>query len=324
MIKEPITFILGSGVSQSYGYPTGKLLKTNIREILLNFFSGNPDYKSIETNYLNHLHLDYKTARSFFEDFKGSEAGSIDEFLENYSKEYGHFGKALIALILLKSELNSSFEFDESPYNYIFSNCIDGIDDLPINVNFITFNYDLSLEYYIYYTFKKRFNISEEKAIEILNQFNIIHLHGRLGYLNFEKENGRKYGKYLEHFGKNPDLTLELLNTCKDNINIIYEVSVSENKDFIKAHRLIEESSFIIFLGLGYDRTNINRLKIHEHNPGVLILGSTFDYTNQEIKRIASYFKYLGSTNISLESTGKLNAYDFLRNDSYFQLNILR
>jgi len=53
-------------------------------------------------------------------------------------------------------------------------------------------------------------------------------------------------------------------------------------EEFMKAHQLIREAEQVIFLGFGYDRTNLERLDIDFSNSGVRFLGTGLNFTQLE------------------------------------------
>ena len=250
MITNPTVFILGAGASKPYGFPIGqelfniivqKLGKRNWVDILNKIDVGDEDIK------------EFKNALIF------SGKSSIDSFLETRT-EFIKLGKLCIALALIPYEnegaLFSLNTGESNWYRFLFSKLSLRREDFEDSkVSFLTFNYDRSLEHYLFNSIKNGFGISDDKSKEILNKLNIIHLHGQLGYLLWQDTTGfkRNYG---------PSVTnLIELEKASESIKIIYE-SIDNDPEFQKAKKLLSNAKNIHFLGFGYNDINLSRLGI--------------------------------------------------------------
>ena len=166
MIRRPVTFILGAGVSLDYGYPLGEGLYTHIlNRSSLNFISNKEEqFEEIEKitgfgiNLITRFHDTLERADNF----------AIDEFLRIHSKEFGNAGKFYIAWAILEHERDFKPPSETSPYKHIFKKFVTNPNELRRggNLTFLTFNYDLSLERYMYDHYKYYLNIQSDQEIK--------------------------------------------------------------------------------------------------------------------------------------------------------------
>lgn len=147
-------------------------------------------------------------------------------------------------------------------------------------VAFVTFNYDRSLEYFFAKAMAASYGKKIEECSQILSAFiPIIHLHGRLGYLPWEKEGSRDF---------NDTRDARTVEMCVKNIKIVHEdIADGRDKDFERANKLINEAERVTFLGMGYGETNIKRLRIEALGKNKII-GTAVGLTERECADIRS------------------------------------
>jgi hypothetical protein len=258
MITKPTVLILGAGASMPYGFPSGGKL----REIILdNLQLDHPPREWIST--LLKLGITVDCIRTFQYDLHHSDSSSVDAFIE-YRPEFLEIGKLAITFSLIpfeeEQQLFDKKKGEESWYKYLFGKLNAPFDSFDKNkLSIITFNYDRSIEHYIFKAMKSRYGKSGEECKRKLDNIPIIHVHGRLGALPWQDEAGRAYLP-------RPDL-LELgeIKSVSEQIDVI-----SENKDtspeFDHAFKLMKDAERIYFLGFGYHEMNLRRLKIDKLN----------------------------------------------------------
>ena len=185
MITYPTVLILGAGASCPYGFPTGEELKNTICKILL-------DPKEPITQLINNGRESLSPDISkFVTSLRQSGQYSIDAFLEK-RREHEIIGKMSLAAVLFYRERQSRQYFNQNNcwyqrfYKNLIENCA-GIDDFPNNkISILTYNYDRSLENYLFTSLKHTFGVDDKKCAEQMDKFNIIHLHGHLGKLDWQ------------------------------------------------------------------------------------------------------------------------------------------
>jgi len=149
-------------------------------------------------------------------------------------------------------------------------------------INFVTFNYDRSLENFLFNGFKYMFeNIQEEKIIELLNEIKIIHIFGQVAGLEWQNKNQRiEYRK---------DITLINIEKLIGNIRTIHEEQ--ENPELKDAKELIKNAKRIFFLGFGYAEENMEILEIPQNiNIYTKVYGTMLNFFEEEIERKVNYF----------------------------------
>lgn len=175
-------------------------------------------------------------------------------------------------------------------YSYLFHKLTDWINNKNDYINFgenlvqfITFNYDRSLEHFLYESLVNSFNqILPEKIKEQLIKLRIIHVFGQVA--------GLEWQGLPSKIGYREDVNLNLIDIkgLFKSIRIIYE---EENPELEEAHKLISEAQQIFFLGFGYAKENLKLLKIPEIlNPKQNIYGTVLGSTPKEIQDIRSIF----------------------------------
>lgn len=257
---------------------------------------------------------------------------SIDAFLRD-NPSYARAGKMMILYSLLKREDPLKFNINQSDDNWyslllndLVSECADSPNKLSENkVKFITFNYDVSLDYYLHSRLKKIENFvksddkSHSPADSFLNELEIEHVYGHLyllvkpehygKYMDFEED--RKvfnipisWGSGVSHQSANPT-SLKLIQNFKrfifsfeqyNNIKTMYDErnNPTERDQMIAKHKdAIQWAEEIIFIGFGFDRDNLNLLGIPD---------TLSEYTQMLPGKTIRYLNYKGMmTSLSLE-----------------------
>jgi hypothetical protein len=302
MIYTPTLFILGAGASKPYGYLTGAELRA---DIIKNFAADfNKPADAIKPNVSSDADMARECIPSFIKNFDNSSLKSIDKYLAINPKDR-YIGKIAITLSILKSERDSCFngkidDAREDWYQYIYNrmteNCKKPGDHEHFfennRVAFVTFNYDRSLEYFLYRSFYHSFNQERrliENNIKKYVPFKIIHVYGTVGGLSLEDWYGgsRNYGQKFESFN--------LVESRSNLITVIGEEREGENiKEQIK--KLLPDCKRIFFLGFGYAQDNLDAIDLPKNiNQDWKIFGDAKGMTlrerNEARTRINAHFR---------------------------------
>jgi hypothetical protein len=281
MIGKQTTLILGAGASAPFEFPTGyELLRRVMEWANINIGRTNPDLFS----GFNKTEID-----EFREALRRSGKTSVDSFLE-HRPEFIPVGKLAMAMTLIQCEHEPHlFKRDgKSWYEYLSNQLNAPFEDFGQNrLRILTFNYDRSLEHFLFTALKNSSGKSEDECAGKLNTIPIIHLHGDLGALpHTGKALARPY---------NTNITLEALNIAIKRIKIIHE-GITKEPQFELAHKFLSESEVICFLGFGYHPLNMERLGIKSGLSGGLngkqIIGSSFGLTNAESNQISGRYGF--------------------------------
>jgi len=309
MIQEKTVLILGAGASKPYDFPLGGELldevKGGISKESANLFR--------RLKELNH-------APSFIENFYDNlvyaDPLSIDAFLE-HRDEFLPIGKLAIAYCLIPRE-NKDLLFKRgkglgpSWYQYLFNKLkASSPDEFGNNqLAIITFNYDRSIEYYLFTVLQHTYKLSDEKCANILERIPIIHVHGSLGLMPWQGKPSRPYGplKFNAHgaFITND----ELLNASKQIMVISEDIDTSPEFDI--AYEEMENATKIIFLGFGYHEMNLKRLRINAiaNIPNIQVLGTSLGMGISDLNTIRSKWKIQ-----FMKPFKNQKIYDFLRDE---------
>ncbi|NQT79158.1 MAG: hypothetical protein HQ555_02035 [Candidatus Aminicenantes bacterium] len=279
MIEKPTVLILGAGASMPYGFPSGEGLMQEILEgIRLNL--GKELFRTLlnfgfEPNDIDDFYTGLKHSRKF----------SVDEFLER-QPDFMKIGKIAITLTLSTYEKKDELfeqKSDKDWYRYLWVKLSDTtFEEFDKNqLSIITFNYDRSIEHFLFTTMRALYNRSEQDCAKMLKKIPIIHVHGRLGALPWQDENGRSYQS---------SIALDEVGNISNQIKVMKEQDDSP-REFEEAHKILSFSQKICFLGFGYNPVNIRRLKIKEiigSDPRRVVYGTSLNFGDVERRNIAN------------------------------------
>ncbi len=300
MIRVPTVLVLGAGESAPYGFPSGRGLLFEIAKELA------PGLSSDLSRDLQEHGFNYEQIALFRDDLLESHLPSVDAFLEN-RPTYSEIGKAAIAIKLIRKEDKKNLVRRQkmSWYEYLFNQMgaqLDEFKDCLLAI--ITFNYDRSLEYFLYTSFRSEFGLSHEDSAKLLGSIRIVHVYGQLASLDFIDRNGRPYETEVDQATlKRAVSGIKIMSEGKDASPQIHE-----------ARGLIEGAAVLAFLGFGYHPANVNRLALDTVFRGT-VLGSTYGMGEDEKRRSQALLSE-HSIQFGLQSQTSL---DFLRNFPVFQ-----
>jgi hypothetical protein len=230
-----------------------------------------------------------------------SNQPSIDAIVEK-RPEFSEIGKATIIASLLPYENTNIIKRDKNYkwYEYLFSKILTKDPDSFIKnkLYILTFNYDRSFDYCLFYSVKESYGLSLRETAELVKKIPIIHLYGKLGDLPFLGENIMEYGSDQMRRLQSDDIKRLL-----KEIKIIHEVD-SETDEIITAKEIISNSIVIAFLGFGYHSLNIQRIMptVTKNKPSKAIYGTAFKISQNDKNDIKKAFKRYNTLDIQLGS----------------------
>jgi hypothetical protein len=299
MNRHSLLLILGAGASRPYGFPTGKDLVEKVQATLLEKAFADI---SLQLGIYDSQFADFRT------DLQMSGSASIDAFLENNPK-YVNVGKLVIAFFLLKYESHEYLydkDIKDNWYQYVVDMMRRNFPLASIESNrlsFITYNYDRSLEFYLFNALRKSDqSITDEQCVNKMQHFPIVHLHGSLGSPKYlDGQGGKPY---------QPDTKVKQLLASSGDIHIISE-QVEKYPEFRNAYQLIAMADHIVFLGFGYNPTNVLRLRLDSvSKKDATFWGSSLGFTESEkMHLIMNQPAFVRGINLQT-----VNSLDFLRN----------
>jgi len=290
MIKEPTVFILGAGASYPYGYPTGQELR---EQICSSFVQDVNAYFAQEKRVDPCIAIAFRNAKTFTETFFNSSTKSIDLFLAR-NPEFMLLGKWAIIFRLFAAERESQFrehikDRNQDWYSYLFNRLTDNLVRTTDyerftenNLSIITFNYDRSLEHFLYESISNSFSsIGRENMTEQLNKLGFVHIFGHLSGLEWQDIFGKlEYGR---------DINFINVQKVAENLKIIYEEK--DNAQLPIAQDLVRKAKRIFFLGFGYAKENLEALNITQViRDEQEIYGTALGFMPREIRQVQSIF----------------------------------
>jgi len=310
--------ILGAGASD--GFPLGSELMDIIKKIGHDF-SNNPGgfhpadkqrnatLKKVDSSFLNDL-------LGLIRDIENSCAVSIDFYTSRIrNKNRQKISEALVGAII------NSFEFDRAttwyghllqiffPESFDFQSSekkLKSIKDKVKAVRIITFNYDLSLEKYLY-SFLKNNIFYEEKDVKFLEEAKkavfsrIEHVYGSIDERFKCELEDKKQFRLIKYDGirsrqiikqNNHNSTLEfndaaLRDACQNQEKYCQNIRLIEDKRSDEKLKLeVSKCDYLYILGFGFDPENIKRIGLNSSTWKKGCFVTNFG-DNKKIKRIA-------------------------------------
>jgi hypothetical protein len=254
MIFTKTVLILGAGASKPYEFPTGGELVSLVgNEFALPTFLRAE--KIMPAEY-----------RPFVDRFRKAQPSSIDEFLE-HNPTLADIGRLAIAFHLLPAEYNSCGLLEDLNkldhwYRYLKAKMGGPLDALADNaLRIVTFNYDRSLEHYLYETLRRSYeSVDDAKCAKIVERIPVLHVYGSLGSLPWQSaSDGIAYG------ASGPNMTREEVERAGKNIKVLHEGAGDEvQRNFETAQEWLKWADRVLFLGFGFHRDNVQRLAFNK------------------------------------------------------------
>jgi len=154
--------------------------------------------------------------------------------------------------------------------------------------SFITFNYDRSLEHFLYTTLSSRDRSGDAPdawAKKLWECVPIVHLHGELGKHPAFTGPEEREGKAIP-YGLDP--TPDFIRIASHSIrNVHDQVDLDSDPAFQQAYRLISQAEYIFFMGFAYDERNVMKLRLGQDlRDDAKLFGTGLDLTEAERVRV--------------------------------------
>jgi len=313
MIEPETVFILGAGASAPYGYPTGAELITAICDHFPGRIESLYRDKDDSAHFERIGHTNGKTLKMIISEFttalRQATPPSIDVFL-SHRPEFKEVGKQAVLIMIAACESPERVvglpTGDKAPghgdnwYRYLYHRILENAqapDDVSKNnpPTFLTFNYDRSLEYFLYTSLMNEFGDTHCHDIaQILEQIRIYHIYGRIDDPPW-KAPSLQFGD---------PVTLDTTQKLYENIRTIREV---RHKDKSDAKEAIQAARRVFFLGFGYAKENLINIGYpYAFATRPAIYGTALGFEPREIADCVKYFQNQGKhspgSEIKLES----------------------
>jgi len=215
----------------------------------------------------------------FREAFWKSGVPSVDAFLERRT-EFLNVGKLAIAYCLIPFEHEASLYRPSAHsgdwYEHLSEKLNASFDEFGDNkLSIITFNYDRSLEHYLFTSLRNLHGKSVDDCIEKLAKVPIIHVYGQLGTIPYPQRGCREYLPLGGDESKVRDAVLDAAH----GITLLHEKA----SDLAGARKLLAAAKLICFLGFSYHPLNLARLKLEDSDGQRRVFGTVRHFEAGEV-----------------------------------------
>jgi hypothetical protein len=266
MITVPTVFVLGAGASHPFGLPLGNELLLSILD-RYNLDQGRAVYLFNTTAFMR------PDIDQIFSTLRFSGLGSVDAFLER-RPAFMAIGKALMGIELLHGELHDALWQNENNWlKHLYQSMIgNSLQEFAENkVFFVTFNYDRTVEHFLFVSLKNTFGRSDE----VVQRIPVVHLHGRLGHLPWQGQDA------TIAYGDN-QIDKRKLEILTKQIKVVHEeLTDGRDKEFDQAKDLLGKAERVYLMGFGFGTRNVERLGLIDLAPK-LFLGTAYGMTQRE------------------------------------------
>jgi hypothetical protein len=234
-------------------------------------------------------------------------ANSIDTLIHSYRDNWdiAICGKIGITYSIIESERKSKLftsknkdvpikEIENTWYGILFKKLNSGLSIEEFiqrmqNITFITFNYDRSLEYFLYHAIMNYYRKDERQTTQIVNSLNIFHPYGQAGRLPFQgSDNCINFGGYLN---------ADSLYALSVQIKTFMEGVDKDSENYKNVISSLINANRIIYLGFAY----------YEQNMDLLYPSSIIHEKKKKGKKYDSEFVTCYGTNFGFSDNEKHN-----------------
>jgi hypothetical protein len=264
MFREKICLVLGAGASRPYGLPTSRQL----RHILLgrdagaafeNLGKGGRTAAKQYFDTVTSWGISADDLTAFQTEFFNAQRVSIDAFLSQRKSDFELVGRTAIATAILMCE--NQHQLNEDWYQWLLELLIREGPDFEANKLFIiSFNYDRSVEFFLWRAFRASFGVAPDKADEMLQRIGIVHVYGDMGPLSGTGDIRVGYGD------------LKGIGRARDSIHIAAPGAELPSADQIQ--NFLAQCRRIVFLGFGFWKENLDILRIEQFRANKEIFAS--------------------------------------------------
>jgi len=277
MFANPTVFVIGAGASVEYGLPLGSTLKERIASAVRYRFKEDGLVQDGDESLLNAIKQQFNNEKATVDLYiaAGRELAasmpihaSIDEALYYWSanREAVQLGKIAIAKQILETERNSSLcenretgrvDVPRGGWIWPFLSMTVGSDltreqaeQAFANVTLINFNYDRTVEQYLYWALQQYGQLSADVAANAVTSLKQIRPYGFIGNLPWQENPGPPFGG-----SKGGDDLFSVAKSIRTYTEQQYEGTDQ------KIDQALDSARLVIFLGFGYHPQNMGLLK---------------------------------------------------------------
>jgi len=283
VITKPTTFVLGAGFSYELGMPLGSKLKSDIRAEALRVLSGNnrsPLDVCLEAAFANSdIEVEHALTRiAAALDYHASIDGLVEHFADvpgvavaarhliadrilwyEAKREWARVGAAVIGQE--ERQVPQIHQANNSGMKSLFDLLMaqttrKNVERAFEKIGFVNFNYDRTLEQYLFLAMIERSGLAPSEAEGIVRNLRIWRPYGSVGKLALVNGRGSDAPEGFTAFGAGG---VQSLYAAAKGIRTYSEAD--EGAVIRDAHQFMAQSDVVVFLGCAYHSQNLNLMR---------------------------------------------------------------
>lgn len=282
MLSDGTVLILGAGASYDYGFPTGDQLTQTIHELLTDNYHA-------AGRLLERFGYTQTRLYEFQDKVKELELPTLDIWIQEHP-DCTPLAKSVIAAALIPYEKSEAIQKPSPPkkhwYRYLFRRMLgeraDGGEGFAVSaarLKIVTFNYDRSLEYYLFRALSDSYE--RAGAIDLYKLLQIRHVYGSLGRPHFLGESDPNSRTF------EPTLTEETIRRCIRCMEMVTEAKIPYEDIGILYSDLFDGANKVCFLGFGYATQNLHRVIFRKESlEGREVYGTAYHLPQTEAREV--------------------------------------
>jgi hypothetical protein len=239
-------FILGAGASHEFGYPLGSELK---QRILDGIAPGNELFVELKNAGCTEVELARLRRGLVY-----GERDTIDDFIAAHKRDPDLQSTCRKAIVLAISKCESEAKLFGSGYHW-YKRLLVFLRRHPRfmkreHFQFITFNYDRSLEHYLYRGLTHGGGELPENFVEEFLLENFYHIHGHVGFLDWHPSSVGHRREYA--LGMNREMINDIapkIATPTEGTHLPTELKAS-----------LQSADFVNIMGFGFHQSNLEKI----------------------------------------------------------------
>jgi hypothetical protein len=144
-------------------------------------------------------------------------------------------------------------------------------------LSIITFNYDRSLDHYLFSSLRNWHGKSVDECIEKLAKVPIIHVYGQLGTIPYPQHGCRQY----RPLGEVESIEYGAVVDAAHGITLLHE----KESELQEVHKLLTAAERVCFLGFSYHPLNLARLALKNSTMSRRVFGTVRHFEVGEVKQ---------------------------------------
>ena len=156
-------------------------------------------------------------------------------------------------------------------------------------VTFITFNYDRSLEHFLYESLLHSYG-DKNDIVDQVKAIPVLHVYGKIADLPWENNSNKSIDYFLKsNMSPYEKISFEQLKELIKNILTIHDFD-SKKHDQSNIIEIIKKAERLFFLGFGFAQENMKTLGLSTPQKGKKIFATAYGYLEEEINNIKRTF----------------------------------